>query len=107
MQKIYSNMTIHRVMAGETLASIASKYNTAVSLLERDNGPDCLYEGARLIVRTGIRLHVVKPFERLDVIARRYGVALSDVVQENNLASPAVYAGQQLIIPKGQNEQDL
>lgn len=94
-------MTVYRVCEGDTLVSIATKFSTSVSIIERDNGRDCVYVGARLIVRTGVTVHVVRPFERLDVIARRYGLEVRDIVRENNLASPCVYAGQQLVIPQG------
>ena len=94
-------MIIYKVSEGETIASISEKFQTIPALIERDNGQDCVYAGARIIVRQDVVMHVVHPFERLDTIAQRYGVSMQSVLAENKLVSPAVYAGQLLIIPSG------
>ena len=98
-------MTIHRVCKGESLINIAAKYHTAPSVIERYNGKDCVYEGARLIIYTDVTVHVVRPFERMDVIARRYRTSIERIMSENALASPVLYAGQQLVIPKGTDDE--
>lgn len=46
-------------------------------------------------------VHTVQPGENLYRIGLRYGVAWTAIMQANGLASPYVYAGQQLVIPTG------
>ena len=47
-------------------------------------------------------IHIVQWGENLTIIARRYGVTTSTIVQANGLANPNyIYAGQSLVIPGG------
>lgn len=96
-------MTIHRVKEGETLSSISALYKTSVKIIESDNGSQEIYPGARLIIRSGIKIHVVRPFERLAEIARRYGTDEDKIIRENGLSGSAVYTGEQLVIPSGED----
>lgn len=51
---------------------------------------------------TSTTIHVVQWGENLTLIARRYGVTTTAIVQANALADPNyIYAGQRLIIPTG------
>ena len=97
-------MTVHRVKKGETLSSIAKLYNTAVKVIENDNGISDIYVGARLVIRSGIKIHVVRPFEKLENVARQYGVTEELVKEVNNLKNNAVYTGQQIVIPSGEGK---
>ena len=50
----------------------------------------------------GTRVHVVQWGETLGIIAPRYGVTVSAIVQANGLSNPNyIYAGQTLLIPGG------
>jgi LysM repeat protein len=47
-------------------------------------------------------IHIVQWGESLALIARRYGVSITAIVQANSLANPDyIYAGQRLLIPSG------
>jgi LysM repeat protein len=51
---------------------------------------------------TGSVIHVVQWGEYLSLIASRYGVTVSAIVQANGLTNPDyIYAGQRLVIPSG------
>lgn len=51
---------------------------------------------------TGSTVHVVQWGETLSIIAARYGVTTSAIVQANGISNPNyIYAGQRLIIPTG------
>ncbi len=51
---------------------------------------------------TGSTIHIVQWGENLTIIARRYGVTTTAIVQANGLANPNyIYAGQSLVIPTG------
>lgn len=48
-------------------------------------------------------IHVVQPGETLFSIAKRYGTTVEALVQANRIADPSlIFAGQRLIIPRGQ-----
>lgn len=52
--------------------------------------------------RQGTSVHIAQWGETLDIIARRYGVTVSAIVEANGLWNPDyVYAGQILVIPLG------
>jgi len=51
---------------------------------------------------TGSVVHIVQWGENLTLIARRYGVSVTAIVQANGIANPNyIYAGQRLVIPSG------
>jgi len=95
----------HIVAPGETLSSIAARYHTTVEALVELNAladPDVIVVGQRLVLpatssptasppttsKTSAVIHVVSAGETLSMIARRYGVPLSDVIRWNGLADP-------------------
>ncbi|MFQ6014572.1 MAG: LysM peptidoglycan-binding domain-containing protein [Anaerolineae bacterium] len=104
---------IHVVRYGETLSSIALRYDISEKAIMAANGltnPHLIYVGQELIIpRPGeeaelpplkVQIHVVKPGEGLLEIAIRYGTTLEDLMVANNLADPnLIYVGQELIVP--------
>jgi len=51
---------------------------------------------------TGSVVHIVQWGENLTLIARRYGVGVTTIVQANGITNPDyIYAGQRLVIPSG------
>ncbi|MFQ6081740.1 MAG: LysM peptidoglycan-binding domain-containing protein [Candidatus Aminicenantia bacterium] len=47
------------------------------------------------------RYHIVKKGENLSVIARRYGIRVTDIMASNNLRTTLIRIGQALVIPSG------
>jgi murein DD-endopeptidase MepM/ murein hydrolase activator NlpD len=99
------------VQTGDTLLSIASRYETSWRALAQVNGmlsPDVLYAGQVVLVplvdgsvggRSGV-LHVIDRDETLFRIALRHDVPPWSVVNANDLSNPAlIYPGRQLLIP--------
>jgi LysM repeat protein len=43
-------------------------------------------------------IHVVRPGESIFTIAQKYNVPVSRIIQDNDLATSEVFAGQQLVI---------
>lgn len=119
----------HRVRRGETLASIASKFETSVEELRRANRM-----GRRAVVRKGMTLrvpvlatpkivarsldaksssgqvvgaelkdpsvHVVKRGETLSRIAKKYQVTIGDLTSANGITSHTrISVGKRLVIP--------
>lgn len=107
------NEVIHTVMAGESLQSIATQYNTSMNELIRLNNlenPDALYIGQTLIIVPEIGtslekspesvVHVVQQGETLFKIATQYNLTVNEVAEANGLVDPTlIFAGQQLLIP--------
>ncbi len=100
------------VRPGDTLYSIAARFNTTVEAIMAVNriiNPNFIYVGQRLIIPAGQgagasitqpRTHIVQPGETLTSIALRYGVTVEEIVRANNLPNPNfIYVGQKLIIP--------
>ena len=109
----------HTVQPGETLSSIARKYNTTWQVIAQANGisnPSQIYAGQRLKIPTsggssggssggtaGCRYrHTVKRGEWVWQIARNYGVSPYAIMTANGMTMPqasTIYAGMVLCIP--------
>lgn len=106
----------HTVVAGETLAGIASRYGIAPETLAAVNGitdPALIYAGTTLrlagpaapevaVSPTSSAVHVVAAGESLNSVAASYGTSVSQLVTTNGLADPnLIRVGQELTIPGG------
>lgn len=108
---------VHVIRAGETLASIATAYGTNVASIVAANGivnPNVIYAGQALIIPSGITVpntggtgsvgstirYTVQAGDTLSVIASRYGVTVSAIVNINAITvSTVLRPGQVLLIP--------
>ena len=106
----------YTVVAGDTLSSIALRYNTTVAALVAANGlsdPNAIRVGQTLIIPNcsgpvqpppsgGCITYVVRPGDTLSSIARRYGTSAAAIAQANNLSNPnLIRVGQRLIVCPG------
>lgn len=118
----------HVVQAGDTLGSIAERYQVDINQLIENNAlsnPNQLYVGQTLQIvpeqRTqetstsedvesapveetgltaGVLLHAVQSGDTLFRIAQMYGITMNEVAVANNISDPTrIFVGQQLIIP--------
>ncbi len=100
----------YTVQSGDTLSGIAWRYRTTVNALMQANDlySDFIYQGQRLCVPPGVAsspsgpssYYTVRPGDTLAVIAWRFGVSQTAIVQANNLSNPSfIYVGQRLLIP--------
>lgn len=106
--------SIHIVRNGENLGLIAQKYRTSVSRLKAWNGlrNSRIYPGQKLIVyspgnsprTSSIRkqsapingYHQVRSGENLGLIAKKYGVSVTQIKAWNNISRNLIRPGQQL-----------
>jgi LysM repeat protein len=98
------------VQAGDTLYSIARRYNTTVDAIQRANGivnPWYISVGQKLVIPQagtsslpGGNTYVVQPGDTLYSIAARFGKNVWDIITANNLSDPYwILVGQVLTIP--------
>ncbi len=106
--------SIHYVRSGENLGLIARRYRTSVSRLKAWNGlrNSRIYPGQKLIVyspgnaprKSSTRktspskngLHTVRSGENLGLIAKKYGISLSQIKAWNNIHNNLIKPGQRL-----------
>ncbi|HEY4689307.1 MAG TPA: LysM peptidoglycan-binding domain-containing M23 family metallopeptidase [Anaerolineae bacterium] len=113
--------TVYVVQPGDTLFSIARRFNISVTELAQYNGllnPNLIYVGQEIKIPASgsratpsstpalgvpgatYRVHVVQPGENLFRIALKYGVSVQSIANANNLANTSlIFVGQQLSIP--------
>lgn len=107
----------HVVARGETLASIAAKHGVTADAIAAANGitdPGLIYEGTRLALsgesyvansatgEASPATHTVQAGETLDLIARKYGVSVSEIARANGIDDiDRIRAGAVLDIPGG------
>ena len=96
----------HRIARGETLYSIAKKYNVTVDLLQRSNGitdPTRLRSGQELTIP---RAHVMRKGDTIYSVGRKYGVTPALILAANEILDPTnVRIGQVLVVPEAGTAQ--
>lgn len=105
---------VYTVEAGDSLYSIANKYNISVNDLIDFNGlPTTVLTVGEVIripkgeVPNKENVYIVKPGDTLYRIANTYGVSINDLITANNLTSNILTIGQELVIPiKPVTEED-
>lgn len=110
-----SSRRVHIVRYGENLGLIARKYRTSVSKLKSWNNlrSSRIYSGQKLIVFPGYNnsstksvakssgdYHTVRRGETLGIIAKTYGVKVSDIKSWNNLNGNLIRINQQIRVKK-------
>jgi LysM repeat protein len=101
------------VQYGDTLLTIARKFNVTIPAIRSANGltSDLIFAGQVLRIPTptvaptktpfpaGAVLYVVQPGDQLLVIARRFSVTVSAIRTANSLIGDTIRPGQVLVIP--------
>jgi LysM repeat protein len=101
---------VHVVQRGETLSSIARRYDVPISVLAAHNGidnSDYIFVGQRMVVPVSetaltpsLGIHTVRVGDSLTDIAALYGVPLEKILFFNGMDSPsALWVGQPVLVP--------
>lgn len=108
-----SDTVIYTVKSGDTLSTVAERYNVSVTKLKRANRltSNMLRVGERLEIPSAdrvernvkpapeTRVHVVRSGDTLSEIGERYGVSVSKLRSANGLRGNNLRIGQRLVIP--------
>lgn len=92
----------HTVAGGETLFSIATRYNLTLETLKglnpsvKDNA--ALKAGQKINVRV-LAVHTVGPGDILRVVGQKYGVSVDLIMRANNKAKNHAARGEKLVVP--------
>ena len=88
------------VKRGDTLYSIAKKFNLSVDMLKDMNNlnSDILSIGQSLLIKKDNNEYIVESGDTLYSIARRFNTTVSELAELNNLSSPIISIGQKLLI---------
>jgi LysM repeat protein/N-acetylmuramoyl-L-alanine amidase len=99
---------VHVVRHGETLSTIAAKYDVGLHVLKEING----IEGDKILTGQKLRLrrpsgsiHIVEKGDALWEVARAYGMTVESLRQNNDLTSDRIYPGQELRLDKKDAER--
>ena len=105
---------VYTVKSGDSLWSIAKKFNTTVDDLKKANNltSNSLSIGQKLVIpgkkeSTSNNVYTVQKGDSLYSIARKYNVDVNALKQANNLSSNLLSIGQVLIIPIGTEDYIL
>ncbi len=96
-----STVSVYTVAQGDTLWSIANKFNLTVEDLKKANNllSEVLQVNQKLLIPNVI--HTVNSGESLWLIASKYGVSMTAIKEVNKISSDIIYVGQKLLIPIG------
>lgn len=88
------------VQAGDTVASIAAKFEMDKNVLTANNTGASFAAGSTILLPAGPHLYVVKVGDDLKGIAAKYGTTVDFLLTGNNLPNPDfIYAPQEIFIP--------
>ncbi len=101
---VESRPTEYTVRRGDTLTTIAQRFNTNVAQIRRHNNlrSDTIHVGQKLLVpgsRQETRQYTVQRGDTLTAIANRYGTTVSAIREHNNLRSDILQVGSIISIP--------
>lgn len=100
LEKEQTDNLLYTCVEGDTLNSIAEKFNITTDDIIRDNPLfSSVYPGCMLwLTDIGRRKIVVKPLQSLYDIASIYNVSVDKLIKLNNLKSTKIFVGMQLKI---------
>lgn len=96
---------IYKVVSGDTIDSIAKKFNTTVKNLQEINDIDYISVGDLIVVPNNMNndwfdIYIVKKGDNLFSIAQKYDISLNDLLKVNGLENDDyIYPNQEIMVP--------
>ncbi len=96
---------IYKVVSGDTIDSIAKKFNTTVKNLQEINDKDYISVGDLIVVPNNMNndwfdIYIVKKGDNLFSIAQKYDISLNDLLKVNGLENDDyIYPNQEIMVP--------
>lgn len=97
---------VYKVVPGDTIESIAKKFNTSVKDLKEINNKDYIEIGELIVVPNNstdsfFNEYIVEKGDSLYAIARKYNMSLIDLLNINGLdKEDYIYPNQKILVPK-------
>lgn len=95
-------MEIHIVQEGETIYTIAEKYNVSAKrlIIDNDINPDKLVIGQALVILYPAETYIVKQGDTLESIANEFNIPVMQLYRNNNFLSERdnIFPGETLVI---------
>ena len=106
---VTGDYTVYTISKGDSLYSIAQKYNTTVDDLVKYNNLSStnLKVGEQLLIPTSeskLNTYTVKSGDSLYSIAKKYGITVDELKKANGLTSNNLSLNQKLVIPETKGE---
>lgn len=91
----------YRVKKEDALTGVMNKFDVSATSIIRNNPSIDFYEGEVVkILKQRDLIHIVKPMETLESIAKTYNTTSENLIDFNNLKSKRVFIGQKLVVTK-------
>jgi surface antigen len=98
----------YTVQAGDTVSSIAAKFNVTSNSISWSNGlsGNTVAAGTKLLIPpvNGI-VYNVKPGDTIQSLAQKYNASQALIVADNDAEISGIWTGEQIIIPNGQQPE--
>ena len=106
---VTGDYTVYTISKGDSLYSIAKKYNTTVDALVKYNNLSStnLKVGEQLLIpisESKLNTYTVKSGDSLYSIAKKYGITVDELKKANGLTSNNLSLNQKLVIPETKGE---
>ncbi len=96
-----SNEFYYRVRSSDKLEELYKFFNTNADNIIRNNPNIPIYAGEWIKIRQNDYLsYRVKPMDTIEMVANKYNVSVSSIIEKNDLKSSKLYIGQELKIYK-------
>lgn len=88
----------YEVKCNQSIDEIATQLRVPKDYITKNNSGQ-IYEGKVLFIpQTNLKSHVVKPFETIETISKKYGITVEEIMSKNSLKSNYIFIGQKLYL---------
>lgn len=98
IKRYLPNKIYYRLQHGEDKRAVAEKFNTKLTNVTCLNS-NYMSEGDFVVIKNAHqKVHIVKPLETLNEIAKSYGLDEETIINNNQLKTNVLFVGQRLLL---------